>query len=104
VAFDASGNLLITDRDNNRVRLLDLGTSTVSTRRRGDVRSPRRPACHGERAREPRRHHPADGASFSRGRLAPRAIDAQGNLVTLAGDGINASAAAAAAVDAQFRR
>jgi sugar lactone lactonase YvrE len=108
LAFDTSGNLLIVDRNNNRLRRLDLGTGTVSTL-----------AGTGEETFTPDGPPAATSALAGPGSmiLAPdgrivftedgshrvRAIDGSGALVTLAGDGVpKFGGDGGPAVDAQF--
>jgi sugar lactone lactonase YvrE len=108
LAFDASGNLLIADRDNNRVRLLDLGTNTVSTLAGtgDDTFTPDGQPATASALASPAGIVLAPDARvvFSEdGSHRIRAIDAGGNLVTLAGDGVATFGGdGGPAVDAQF--
>jgi sugar lactone lactonase YvrE len=110
LAFDAAGNLLIADEDNNAIRRLDLTAGTLSTvAGTGDNQfSP-----DGSPAATSTLAGPTAVTLAPDGRIVfaedeghrVRAIDAGGNLVTLAGDGVNRFGGdGEAAVDAQLNQ
>jgi sugar lactone lactonase YvrE len=108
LAFDAAGNLLIVDRDNNRLRVLDLGSNTVSTiggTGEETVSADGQPAATSPISGPSGITLAPDGRVVfaEEGSHRVRAIDAGGAIVTVAGDGISVFGGdGGPAVDAQF--
>lgn len=93
LAFDTDGSLLIVDAGNNAIRRLDLGTNVVSTvagTGGSDFTPDGAPAAPSTLARPTAIAVAPDGRIVfaEDGSHRVRAIDAAGNLETLAGDGI----------------
>ena len=110
LAFDADGNLLIADEGNNAIRRLDLTAGTVTTIAGTGANQF---SADGSPAASSTLAGPTAIALAPDGRIVfsedeghrVRAIDAGGNLVTLAGDGVNRFGGdGEAAVDAQLNQ